>query len=244
MLDLRTLRASQHQLPPHDAKGRICALWLSPNASHLVIKTDLAQEVWARKVGGPEIVHKTQKKSRVTSSAEGEGEGAGGWIQVGSWESPPGSSSRFSGQHCMAAARTSFDWPAGLKSGQHLVALGHRNSVRLVALETGEEQAELMCADQTCNCVWLSPGCRWLATAGCSHRIMVWQLPELALIHNFPVHGRVWALCGDERILASAGADSQVTIRSLETGAVVMRLPRPGPVHVRIIQLVGVSHRV
>ena len=142
----------------------------------------------------------------------------------------------------MAAAQTSFYWN-GLKKGKHLVALGHRNSVRMVALETGELVAELTCADQTCNCVWLSPKCTFLATAGCCDRIMVWQLPELALTHVFPVHGRVWALTGDERILASAGADSQVTIRSIETGAVMMVLPRPGPVHVRTCIFARVGHR-
>lgn len=59
---------------------------------------------------------------------------------------------------------------------------------------------------------------------------MVWELPELALVHVFPTTSRVWALWGDRKILASAGADSLITLRSMETGAILSRLKRPGHV--------------
>lgn len=59
---------------------------------------------------------------------------------------------------------------------------------------------------------------------------MVWGLPDLALVHVFPCASRVWALWGDSKILASAGADSMVTLRSIETGAILSRLKRPGHV--------------
>jgi WD40 repeat protein len=63
-----------------------------------------------------------------------------------------------------------------------------------------------------------------------SNKIMVWELPELALVHVFPTTSRVWALWGDRKILASAGADSLITLRSMETGAILSRLKRPGHV--------------
>ena len=171
--------------------------------------------------------------ARVASSSHTEEDGKDSWKQIHLWEAPQNTSSRFSGQHCLAAAQSSFDWEAGLKKGQWLIALGLRKSVRLFSLETGHVQAELLDLEHTCSCVWLSPDCTLLATAGSSSRIMVWRLPELALVHVFPAIGRVWALWGDDKIIASAGADGQVTVRSLETGASMMVLRRPGVVHVR-----------
>ena len=117
------------------------------------------------------------------------------------------------------------------KEGDFLMASGSRDSVVLWSLESGEVMAELSELDQGCNCVWISPDGTLLATAGASSRVMVWGLPDLELIFDFPATKRVWALWGNSRVLASAGADCCITLRSIETGAVLAALPRPGPVY-------------
>jgi hypothetical protein len=72
-------------------------------------------------------------------------------------------------------------------------------------------------SEKTCYAVWLSPNCRILAAAGGAQSITVWSLPEVELMHAWNAPGRICALWGTSNILASAGSDRTVTIRSLDT---------------------------
>ena len=155
-----------------------------------------------------------------------------GWYLKYQFETP-NITSRFCGQHSISGVKCTVPWRQGLREGQFLMALGQRDSVMLWELNTGEVLLELKDIDHSCNCVWLSTDGKSLATAGGGNKILVWSLPDLALVHVFPVLQRVWALWGDaqSKILASAGADCVITIRSLETGAVLTRYKRPGHVY-------------
>jgi WD40 repeat protein len=203
-----------YQLPSYSQHGRICALWMSPDSTHLVVVTDCLVETWVRQASKAhyELAHSFET------------------LDV---------NSRFRGQHSICGVVSAFTWPRTRKNGKlkvvekgdFIMAVGARDTVTLWSLASGVVQEELMDISQTCNCVWMSPGGSLLATAGGSNKIMVWTLPDLALLHVFPCTHRVWALWGDARILASAGADSIITIRSLETGAMLMRLQRPAVVY-------------
>ena len=59
---------------------------------------------------------------------------------------------------------------------------------------------------------------------------MAWSLPDLELAHVWSTSKRVWSMWGTDTILASAGADPVVTIRSLSTGAILHYIPTSGPI--------------
>ena len=60
--------------------------------------------------------------------------------------------------------------------------------------------------------------------------MMVWSLPDLELVHVLDAPNRIWALWGNSTILASAGSDCTISVRSLETGAILLTYPRSGKV--------------
>jgi hypothetical protein len=225
--DLEHRRLLAQQLPPYASEhGRICALWMSPDSSHLVVVTDNLVETWVR----------TGDDGAAGGGEEG---GAGLMLQLLHSFETPDVKTRFRGQHSLCGVASSFTWPRTRKNkegkvvnkGDYIMAVGARDSVTLWSLTTGVVQEQLVGMSDTCNCVWMSPEGTLLATAGVSSKIMVWTLPDLALLHVLPASQRVWALWGDARILASAGADNMVTIRSIETGAVMTRLQRAGTVY-------------
>jgi WD40 repeat protein len=130
----------------------------------------------------------------------------------------------------IAASCVSWAPQRALKHSDFVMAVGELDSVRVWALSSGNALLSISSLPQSCNCVWLSPDGENLACAGGSGKIMVWKLPEIALVHIFHVRHRVWAIWGTSELLVSAGGDSQVTIHSLETGAVLSRYQRSGNV--------------
>ena len=92
----------------------------------------------------------------------------------------------------------------------------------LVAVHSGKALLEWPTPNgSTLNAVWLSEGCHLLAAGGLARSVYVWGLPEGDLIHRFPVSKRVWALWGNDEVLAIGGQESMVSIRSLETGSIL-----------------------
>ena len=120
---------------------------------------------------------------------------------------------RVLGQHCLAGATATYEWGPTLQRGGSLLALG--GPCVTVCTPDGTTLARIP-GQNLYNAVWLSPDCK-LLVAGGKHKIMVWGLPDLDLVHvlNAPTH--TWAVWGTRDLLASAGSDGKVAVRSLET---------------------------
>jgi WD40 repeat protein len=201
-------------------KGKIFALWLAEDGCSLVVCFDGCVETWVR----PEFsVSADAATGRSRPSAPGLPSGC--WHKLRSWENKA-MNSRFLGQHSLCGVTCPFSWRGGPEKGDTLLALGGPE-VNLWTLQ-GTVVATIP-SDKICNAVWLSPDCK-LLVAACGTLIMVWSLPDLELVHVLQAHSRVWALDGNASILASAGSDSTVTIRSLETGAALLTFPQSGHV--------------
>ena len=223
--DVRHLRSSQDktiervQTLRHD--GKVCAVWVSPDTKHIVVAWNGFVTVWKNAAGQ-------------TTSGGAERETApvaAAWERMAEWEKGD-MNSRFMGQHALSGAESDHAWGKDVATGDFLVAIGGVNDVSLVAVKTGKVVLHLPAeGGGRCNAVWLSDGCHLLAAAGSTRSICVWGLPEVDLMHRFPAPNRVWALWGNDRILASAGSDSMVTVRCIQTGSTLFVLHQDATVY-------------
>ena len=156
---------------------------------------------------------------------------AAAWERMAEWEKRD-MNSRFMGQHALCGAESDHAWGKDVATGDYIVAVGGVNDVCLMAVKTGNVVLNLPAeGGGRCNAVWLSDGCHLLAAAGSTRSICMWGLPEGDLMHRFPAPNRVWALWGNDRILASAGSDHMVTVRCIQTGSTLFVLHQDATVY-------------
>ena len=217
----------------HD--GNVCALWIDADKSRIVVLSNGQLTIWGRQMDttDPGVDH--PKVSSRHTHAQTKMPHSTDWEKLMQVVRPD-INSRFMGQHFISGAVSDYNWGKDVSAGGSVVAIGGRNSVQLLSVETGNIVVELenLRDDngelRTCNAVWVSQGAHLMAAAGRTGRIAVWGLPCGELVHNFTSHNRVWAISGNKYVLATAGSDCLVTIRSLETGSIIHVLEQNRPV--------------
>ena len=223
--DVRYMRSREDKTIEHVQTlrhdGKVCAVWVSPDSQHIVVAWSGSVTIWKNPTGRATFGGADMETPPIAAA----------WERMAEWEKRD-MNSRFMGQHALSGAESDHAWGRDVAPGDFLVAIGGVNDVSLMAVKTGKVVLHLPAeGGGRCNAVWLSDGCHLLAAAGSTRSICVWGLPEGDLMHRFPAPNRVWALWGNDRILASAGSDHMVTVRCIQTGSTLFVLHQDATVY-------------
>jgi hypothetical protein len=254
---MRDMSDGGRLLPPVPARpGRIFALWLScdQRGTLLVIGYQGFIESWARspdraddvgRVGeGDEVYRSWAKFVGRGSEVEEDVVQSTLWRLVHSWEHR-GFNSKALGQSAVSAGTTAYSWGPDCPKGTTIIAQGGPCIVVWLPFPTAGGGANSKTprgcvwgkgpptvvaripGEKMYSAVWLSPGCRLLVGSGGLDKIMVWELPDVQLVHVLQAAPRTCALWGTSTLLATASAsDKLITLRSLETGAILVQYPQ------------------
>ena len=237
IFDISALRDPEQEGPPPETLshgGSVCALWMSPDKARLVVAWKGHLTFWGRQLNTSTSPSGANRKA--TGAPRRMNFPAGHEWQKLLEIDRPDYNSRFMGQHCLSGTASSYAWNSDVVTGGHVLAVGGRESVQVISIDTGNtviefQNAQVNGSSVTCNAVWLQEGARLLATARATGRINVYGLPSGEIIHSFHGTGRIWALAGNDQYLAAGGFEKTVTIRSLETGCILFVFAQIGTIY-------------